>query len=91
MAKWRPNQKKRPDTRRITWKKFGGHNGGKYSGTGKNDSGKYYKKMLHRAERAYWEQYAKAYLQTMNLEDTPEVTDRFWRHAKTEEYWRGLW
>lgn len=90
MAKWRPNIKTRPDTRRTTWKQFGGHNGGKYIGSG-NGSGKYYKKLLHKAERAYWKQYIKAFLSIMHLDDAPDpnVTDRYWRHAKTEEDWMG--
>lgn len=59
----------RPDTKRFTWKWFGGHGGdgiwGFNSRTGSH--GNYWRRQLHKAERRYYKNYAKAF------EDDPEI------------------
>lgn len=78
----------RASTFRVKWKKIGGHGNETAWGYGSNGShGKWYRRMLHKAERRYYKNYAKAYVNDPEIE--PHVRDGGIRLWNSEVNWKG--
>jgi hypothetical protein len=63
----------RADTTRFTWKQFGNHQNSVWGFGNHHSHGKWYRSQFNKAERRYYKNYAKAYVDDPEFE--PYVRD----------------